>query len=172
MFQSTFPQGERRLSLQVLVIITTFQSTFPQGERRDTDDLISNNFFCFNPRSRKGNDKSFGYFFQTESRFNPRSRKGNDLMPVAIETPKSCFNPRSRKGNDADQMAAKFAAGGFNPRSRKGNDACAVVPCGLCQLVSIHVPARGTTSGKRLWTRLLSFQSTFPQGERLDACSD
>ena len=34
-FQSTFPQGERRLQGDVLFQMTGFQSTFPQGERRN-----------------------------------------------------------------------------------------------------------------------------------------
>ena len=34
LFQSTFPQGERRLSGSVILRLLWFQSTFPQGERR------------------------------------------------------------------------------------------------------------------------------------------
>ena len=77
----------------------------------------------------------------------------------------------------------------FNPRSRKGNDDICYSVLGICLCVSIHVPARGTTvvigyssaSMKvsihvpaRGTTELIeplatitTFQSTFPQGERL-----
>ena len=78
------------------------------------------------------------------------------------------FNPRSRKGNDDDQEFAyadislfqsTFPQGerrlirgmlpsysSFNPRSRKGNDAYDGGQSKKDMIVSIHVPARGTTA--------------------------
>ena len=80
-FQSTFPQGERlipgnllskdqRVSIHVPARGTTlhgcdtcyiyveFQSTFPQGERRLCCPSPLAIVVCFNPRSRKGNDRN------------------------------------------------------------------------------------------------------------------
>ena len=56
----------------------------------------------------------------------------------------------------------------FNPRSRKGNDVQKILQA-LRSHVSIHVPARGTTVFEYpKLTAKKAFQSTFPQGERLD----
>ena len=55
----------------------------------------------------------------------------------------------------------------FNPRSREGNDGCIPKKELDAIILSIHVPARGTTSScasPRIFT--FSFQSTFPRGER------
>ena len=98
MFQSTFPQGERRNCPQSRLWITQFQSTFPQGERR---------------------------------------------WEMAPPSDKQSFNPRSRKGNDTKFHWEKDIV-----------------------LVSIHVPARGTTTLRRCLCEAPEFQSTFPQGER------
>ena len=56
-----------------------------------------------------------------------------------------CFNPRSREGNDESEVSS--------------NDE---------KTVSIHVPARETTSSKNAQIKYLQvFQSTFPRGKRL-----
>ena len=54
-FQSTFPRGERRKTIDNVKAEEKFQSTFPRGERQGVSltALISGNF---NPRSRVGND--------------------------------------------------------------------------------------------------------------------
>ena len=75
------------------------------------------------------------------------------------------YNTRSRKGNDVVNSSYNLFAFCFNPRSRKGNDASGLF-CKLQYLVSIHVPARGTTLAQ-IWAAIDElFQSTFPQGER------
>ena len=67
-------------------------------------------------------------------------------MPIGSSALRvQCFNPRSRKGNDPYQVSAFCILLCFNPRSRKGNDM-------LGPLGSVH---------RKM------FQSTFPQGERL-----
>ena len=64
-----------------------------------------------------------------------------------------------------------YSAGGclhFNPRTRTGTtglgDACLYLRC-----ISIHVPARGTTSLPGWCATLAIFQSTYPHGERPSA---
>ena len=76
-FQSTFPRGERRKTIDNVKAEEKFQSTFPRGERQGVSltALISGNF-------------------------NPRSRVGNDGRPLIMSKQKKNFNPRSRVGND------------------------------------------------------------------------
>ena len=54
-FQSTFPRGERPLSLSCVTSTSLFQSTFPRGERPVCHYRL---YLCcnFNPRSHVGND--------------------------------------------------------------------------------------------------------------------
>ena len=54
-FQSTFPRGERPLSLSCVTSTSLFQSTFPRGERLDWSRPIQI-YHHFNPRSHVGND--------------------------------------------------------------------------------------------------------------------
>ena len=53
----------------------------------------------------------------------------------------------------------------FNPRSRVGNDAPYLFASNTL-LISIHVPAWGTTNGNLFLSQIIRFQSTFPRGER------
>ena len=76
--------------------------------------------------------------------FNPRSRKGNDRTNRRCRIENVCFNPRSRKGNDFLHLLRPCLIPRFNPRSRKGND-LQKPTLQLPGTVSIHVPARGTT---------------------------
>ena len=55
------------------------------------------------------------------------------------------FNPRSREGNDKNNRWSLATSHRFNPRSREGNDLQLVEICQR-ELVSIHVPAKGTTT--------------------------
>ena len=77
------------------------------------------------------------------------------------------FNPRSRTGNDYSCNRIWDTPAGFNPRSRTGNDGNVEAGELGGYIVSIHVPARGTTSLIINEIRsILEFQSTFPHGER------
>ena len=101
-------------------------------------------------------------------------------MQVSIHVP--------ARGTTMEQATVVERTMGFNPRSRKGNDekAKAVyeeqcvsihVPArgttkfefyfSISYVVSIHVPARGTTLFRLNNFRVLEFQSTLRQGERL-----
>ena len=165
-FQSTFPQGERRDLLNGGINAGVFQSTFPQGERL-YGLIVTLRKFCFNPRSRKGNDAvpdpPPASIFAFQSTFPQGER------PFCGETASAwldSFNPRSRKGNDSSDLDRFLWFRCFNPRSRKGNDetfSASRLP--RCR-VSIHVPARGTTAFYSGARKSIVFQSTFPQGER------
>ena len=100
----------------------------------------------FNPRSRTGNDYCIKIQGSTKRSFNPRSRTGNDTSICYSYHIVTCFNPRSRTGNDRkkrDDTGSRVQ--GFNPRSRTGNDVIFDSFHLQSGIVSIHVPARGTT---------------------------
>ena len=164
-FQSTFPQGERLLTHPASSSYGLFQSTFPQGERPPHGKpFIPNGHF--NPRSRKGNDACINSHCRThrlfqstfpqgerlrqmvqfistmafQSTFPQGERQGSDFFNSLLPY----FNPRSRKGNDAFKLNTFFNRCNFNPRSRKGNDKDLSFSAHF-YLISIHVPARGTT---------------------------
>ena len=66
---------------------------------------------------------------------------------MAWKSDTGSFNPRSRTGNDQDSYIRDRSACRFNPRSRTGNDIFSRYK-NKSFVVSIHVPARGTTSRK------------------------
>ena len=166
-FQSTFPRGERPPGRSIADAQVLFQSTFPRGERRLRILPYADSLIGFNPRSREGNDAPAMYHRPAFVGFNPRSREGNDniqsyyqsYLSVSIHVPargttisvlpsssrSSCFNPRSREGNDIPPKISARTLRSFNPRSREGNDALRH-RISLAVIVSIHVPARGTTA--------------------------
>ena len=98
--------------------------------------------------------------------FNPRSRTGNDYPRTSGPATVLCFNPRSRTGNDPNLSICPPPVLRFNPRSRTGNDNRQELEHLSIALVSIHVPARGTTGQLEVLVWLKWFQSTFPHGER------
>ena len=122
LFQSTFPRGERQNTTHNQEKAAKFQSTFPRGERQDQLSAAHGDFLNFNPRSRVGNDTLQLTIRKRQLNFNPRSRVGNDCITCAISRRHLNFNPRSRVGND-----------------------CPEFPVRLFRLISIHVPAWGTT---------------------------
>ena len=143
-----------------------FQSTFPRGERPA--------------------------FFQSDRGsvyFNPRSRVGNDTVHSVRDIVPEYFNPRSRVGNDAACFAITKATFSFQSTFPRGERLTLTMLIWVLAIISIHVPAWGTTemksryiTGKRNFNprsrvgndvfavinrRLHSeFQSTFPRGER------
>ncbi len=102
-------------------------------------------FFDFNPRSRKGSDVNSGnllhVFIVFQSTLPQRERQN---LYCKWKLFSINFNPRSRKGSDKPQLAAH-----------------------RLRYISIHAPAKGATFTKRTLKRLLIFQSTLPQRERL-----
>ncbi len=56
------------------------------------------------------------------------------------------FNPRAREGHDPNCPSLNPDGAGFNPRAREGHDFALAVCVSKNRNVSIHVPARGTTT--------------------------
>ncbi len=76
------------------------------------------------------------------------------------------FNPRTRTGYDSLTVVTTSCVTDFNPRTRTGYDlnTLAQIPGAR---ISIHVPARGTTTINQMLQQLgYQFQSTYPHGVR------
>ena len=167
---------------------TLFQSTLPQGERRlDRTDYRMDGYF--NPRSRKGSDQEHSllprrhfisihapargatrrYFppgsgqnvFQStlpqgerpfrpplsflRTDFNPRSRKGSDDMSKTVFGTYTGFQSTLPQGERLCAYSSQHITSDyFNPRSRKGSD-IDMLACPGVYRISIHAPARGAT---------------------------
>ena len=165
-FQSTFPQGERRSKIAGNAASGLFQSTFPQGERhrQPSGPLAQRNF---NPRSHKGNDlvrhdhvsvfrisihvptRGTTIFIRTDRNyvgdFNPRSHKGNDGAFRCISPSLFYFNPRSHKGNDSIRAWGPYITSQFQSTFPQGERRLYRKDFGESPGISIHVPTRGTT---------------------------
>jgi len=76
-----------------------FQSTPPQGRRRLPPNSISISS-SFNPRPRKGGDGQDRPDCGHGQGFNPRPRKGGDRWRHPMSMRSLGFNPRPRKGGD------------------------------------------------------------------------
>ena len=188
-FQSTFPQGERPSLDNAGVALRWFQSTFPQGERLRDNNICPlvipvsihvparGTTVCLALAVRRlrvsihvparGTTYEVGEGQQTLLVSIHVPARGTTCRTDSMLRCRVCFNPRSRKGNDTCHMQSSAHTIGFNPRSRKGNDDEAFGSCPYLAIVSIHVPARGTTEESGLiFCASTVFQSTFPQGER------
>ena len=75
-------RGTTKIDIKEFLDKLGFQSTFPRGERRVT---ISQRTFrdSFNPRSHEGNDVGVWWMLYLSRCFNPRSHEGNDLVDVS-----------------------------------------------------------------------------------------
>ena len=122
-FQSTLPQGERRLPKASGTLHTwEFQSTLPQGERLDRKDVNGN--YC--PISIHAPTRG-----ATRSLY--RSIK---CKQISIHAP-----TRGATRHTADRANSLY----FNPRSHKGSDVAAAE--GMAETgISIHAPTRGATA--------------------------
>ena len=142
MFQSTRPQGAR--PLDALLGLQAAVSIHAPARGATTSSSRSSQTWSFNPRARKGRDR--------------RRIPDQCMVSVSIHAPARGATPLST-------ICCGFSLG-FNPRARKGRD---WQDLGLRPgyRVSIHAPARGATASP--WMRCLSgsFQSTRPQGARL-----
>ena len=143
-----------------------FQSTFPQGERRDILLTVSGGHTVSIHVPARGTTL-FASFWTAGIvvSIHVPARGTTRLEPAAGEKRLS-FNPRSRKGNDEVRLRS-FSVHSVSIHVPARGTTCDI--CLVLQLVgvSIHVPARGTTAKRGLikW-HIIKFQSTFPQGER------
>ncbi len=78
-FQSTFPRGERRLSIDLCQILPRFQSTFPRGERLSKRGGAKAALQISIHVPARGTTAIGHYINRSDGHFNPRSREGNDF---------------------------------------------------------------------------------------------
>ena len=126
----------------------TFQSTLPQGERPIANRYMTRANISFNPRSRKGSDRSKSDVIWAKQSFNPRSRKGSDVLKCGCHMPYDGFQSTLPQGERRSKNYNPLTGLCFNPRSRKGSD-IPIFTAFLTLYVSIHAPARGATDGQR-----------------------
>ena len=113
----TTPRG------QVIATPVEFQSTFPRGERRQILRYMGFRKY-FNPRSRVGNDHLTGWWTGCRQIFQSTFPRGERRSGTCRRADRILyFNPRSRVGNDVDEQEKRIK-----------------------ELISIHVPAWGTTN--------------------------
>ena len=124
----------------------------------------------FNPRSRVGNDLQWFVLGLIELLFQSTFPRGERRDAAFTKVFADNFNPRSRVGNDVRGSVYRLSFANFNPRSRVGNDTKRVDKHNNV-VISIHVPAWGTTNSGIEYQVFLQFQSTFPRGERHGICT-
>ena len=146
LFQSTLPQGERRIgNWRVNTTLCLFQSTLPQGERPYRCIVIPVLIQISIHAPARGATIPLHQSISLQRLFQSTLPQGErPLPPFYSQVSKGNFNPRSRKGSD------------HNP------DIFSLDSC-----ISIHAPARGATIQFLVRDQFIGFQSTLPQGERL-----
>ena len=129
-------------------------------------------FVDFNPRPREGDDHLTRRRDKEPCHFNPRPREGDDYSGATLDRPGIKFQSTSPRGGR--RLKSGYFTGYlyFNPRPREGDDGLAfelpseddefqsTSPRGgrlgkeyfyfLVLLISIHVPARGTTAKRSI----------------------
>ena len=129
-------------------------------------DFYSAHIHSFNPHSRKGNDGDDSkpedgiYIFQSTF---PRGERLSFSLQNCIYS--RDFNPRSREGNDIVALAINTTSLISIHVPARGTTIISLTD-DLIFCISIHVPARGTTLLPRRFPKPVQFQSTFPRGER------
>ena len=105
--------------------------------------------------------KSSSACFLFQSTFPRGERRVSDAQMAAITD----FNPRSRVGNDGiiRDIVEDFMISIHVPAWGTTQESW---HWGKCLLISIHVPAWGTTDMMYTGFHFWAFQSTFPRGER------
>ena len=166
-FQCMFPRGERPEAGHVADVLAEFQSTFPRGERRGSEERAGRHY-GFNPRSHEGNDGKPDTRQPRNGCFNPRSHEGNDLNPlehehialVSIHVPTRGTTERGRereaneiwfqstfpRGERRSCCAYSCSLSLFQSTFPQGERRGKTIVFAKITEVSIHVPARGTTS--------------------------
>ena len=116
--------GNDRSGLNMVQPLLLFQSAVPRGERRSTVPVLPGTTADFNPRSRVGNDSLGGRNVESLCNFNPRSRVGNDNGSITNTEKENVFQSTFPRGE-------RRRCGGLSSDQL---------------LISIHVPAWGTTA--------------------------
>ena len=144
LFQSTLPQGERRINAPVSVVLMPISIHAPtRGATRGSRPVPGNQEISIHAPTRgatccmltkrkrqkisihaptRGATPSEACSSSYSSNFNPRSHKGSDACFVPSVCSNTNFNPRSHKGSDRPDRCVNEPGTYFNPRSHKGSD--------------------------------------------------
>ena len=120
-FQSTLPQGERRLSFLMTVICLSFQSTLPQGERQRVTTIVES-AGLFQSTLPQGERRSSRISPGLSENFNPRSHKGSDVLTVKSFAYIVISIHAPTRGATYSVISLMAVPCYFNPRSHKGSD--------------------------------------------------
>jgi len=124
--------------------VKRFQSTYPHGVRRDCrNNPIAGGISIHVPA--RGTTTGSWQSGARQYYFNPRTRTGYDLLAGRTPYTIRYFNPRTRTGYDivapGDQLCRIISI----HVPARGTTFCPYPSCHLSLMISIHVPARGTT---------------------------
>ena len=144
-FQSTHPQGVRPVGPVTYGIGLLFQSTHPQGVRRISKPIATRQYMfqSTHPQGVRLIDSEIPVNSVAFQSSHPQGVR--HILPSSYNIP-HCFNPRTRRGCDmASLQLIRYSS------------------------VSIHAPAGGATMCRVSSRVTRMFQSTHPQGVRLDS---
>jgi len=130
--------------LAMLVPVGGFQSTRPQGARRITIRTHSPST-RFNPRARKGRDPPAPSVFGGDSGFNPRARKGRDGSTLHMIANKDAFQSTRPQGARPNELTFEYWRSQFQSTRPQGARQALDWQLHKLRPVSIHAPARGAT---------------------------
>ena len=119
-----------------------FQSTYPRGVRPDLVELWA----------------AFPISIHVPTR-------GTTRLVIRAGYHANYFNPRTHEGYDGCAAPPRLFPADFNPRTHEGYD-FRVGISDEAQMISIHVPTRGTTADFNGVEYVSLFQSTYPRGVR------
>ena len=164
-FQSTFPRGERQSVHDFLPSDSVFQSTFPRGERLWSICRFRFIYISIHVPAW-GTTEITSRGLQVLIYFNPRSRVGNDVFPVSnpipswisIHVPAWGTTITYSQYNNIRKFQSTFPRGErrvvsciwsvlfkFQSTFPRGERLISLVEIETPMLISIHVPAWGTT---------------------------
>ena len=196
-------------SASMMSALSLFQSTLPQGERR-LIDFITGVFTDFNPRSHKGSDEGeplttpqisisihaptrgatsvyvpAGIFIEFQSTLPQGERlaegvRNTPYMGISIHAPTrgaTMDRPQSlsfcaisihapTRGATSFIIPNTISVDIFQSTLPQGERLYSCIPDIINWFISIHAPTRGATFSYSAHHHCIRFQSTLPQGER------
>ena len=144
-----------------------FQSTRPQGARR-LRKVRFIGLLRFNPRARRGRDRRTDHRAQPIRRFNPRARRGRDfILLIQIRRISVSIHAPAGGATIANYIVANFYR--FQSTRPQGARPPIAFICSRIRMFQSTRPQGARLDSVRhIWTSL-RFQSTRPQGARQNA---
>ena len=144
-FQSTFPRGERPVNTGVRVLRSEISIHVPAWGTTAIAIAGAGYQMDFNPRSRVGNDGKHGSGSSGSSISIHVPAWGTTRHRYAGRSTGRYFNPRSRVGNDQFPVTSFLTSFEFQSTFPRGERLWDTLDFENGMIISIHVPAWGTT---------------------------